>query len=616
MNLRFGGMNLQSTCAALGDDLTVDLSPYATCKRLIVVVDLMESVRLMQSHERLTLTRWLEFSRRVQSEFLPVHQACWVKGMGDGLLLQLGDACQLESLTRCMHAHFALLNASLPDSEKMWLRIGCHVADVFAVDQDIYGAGVNLTSRIAGLAGPGQTVVSVQVRDLLVDGLDADLTDMGECHLKHVQGTVRLFRLGALDLVSAHVQMQPDVFKATVAVIPFEARSNHPEHFAVGDLIADSVISSLGRSEELHVLSRLSTSHFRSSHLHDLIEKKILGADYLLTGSYVVLGIGDSPKTLVTAELVDVATQRVIASERFHFSLGELFELQSEAVARLAALFTAKIFSHESKNALQTPAPNLKSYALKIGAIELMHHASRTDFEKGKLIFEHLIDRHQRFPDFRVHLANWYLLRIIKQESTDVAQDSQMALQLCRHIIQDHPDHAAALAMKGYILCQTSSSSSSSQVLLDRSIALFPSSPSAWAFKSVWESHFGDPHKALHNARQACALSPLNHQQYFFSTVLLCALVLNRDYLQAFVLMDAIQKMNLNHRPALRAHFCALVECQRWSEAQQVSQWIAQSGQPLSLAHYQSLGNDTSHVRTRMKNAITQLNERNRYAKL
>ena len=176
----FRGMQSHPHPVSLEAKLASDLPIFRLPNRLIVVADLMESVRLMQSDEQTTLTRWLDFTRFLQAELLPAHQAQLVKSLGDGVLLQLGDALQLELLTRRMHAHFAQLNTGLPESEQMWLRIGCHVADVFAADQDIYGAGVNLTSRIASLAGPGETVVSVEVRDQLVVGLHADLPQTEE----------------------------------------------------------------------------------------------------------------------------------------------------------------------------------------------------------------------------------------------------------------------------------------------------------------------------------------------------------------------------------------------------------------------------------------------------
>ena len=58
------------------------------------------------------------------------------------------------------------------------------MADVVVEHNDIYGTGVNLAARIASLAGPGEIVVSSQVRDQLVEGLDADVEDLGHCYVK------------------------------------------------------------------------------------------------------------------------------------------------------------------------------------------------------------------------------------------------------------------------------------------------------------------------------------------------------------------------------------------------------------------------------------------------
>ena len=77
--------------------------------------------------------------------------------------------------------------------------------------------------------------------------------------------------------------MQP-----TIAVIPFGARNNAPEHFDIGNLIADSVIWRLSKSANLKVISRLSTAVFRGR-ASDVGEVSAhLGATYILSGGYVV----------------------------------------------------------------------------------------------------------------------------------------------------------------------------------------------------------------------------------------------------------------------------------------------------------------------------------------
>src|SRR5439155_1598650 len=45
------------------------------------------------------------------------------------------------------------------------------------------------------LAGPGETVISAAVRDQLSADLDGEITDLGECHLKHIETPHRAYRL-------------------------------------------------------------------------------------------------------------------------------------------------------------------------------------------------------------------------------------------------------------------------------------------------------------------------------------------------------------------------------------------------------------------------------------
>src|SRR5260370_34483459 len=53
---------------------------------VVLLVDLVESVRLMQEHEAFTVRRWADFVRIVTAEILPRHRGVLVKSLGDGLL--------------------------------------------------------------------------------------------------------------------------------------------------------------------------------------------------------------------------------------------------------------------------------------------------------------------------------------------------------------------------------------------------------------------------------------------------------------------------------------------------------------------------------------------------
>lgn len=55
-------------------------------RRAIVVVDVVESVRIMQVHEADFIHRWRRLVHHVRTEILPGHGGRMVRSLGDGML--------------------------------------------------------------------------------------------------------------------------------------------------------------------------------------------------------------------------------------------------------------------------------------------------------------------------------------------------------------------------------------------------------------------------------------------------------------------------------------------------------------------------------------------------
>ena len=184
-----------------------------------------------------------------------------------------------------MQDAIAQANVDVDPSRRLHLRIGIHVSPLVADEHDVYGHGVNLAARLTTLAGPDEIVVSADVRDQLTPALDADIEDLGECYVKHVQQPVRAFRVGAPgeQPVIERGNLAEDL-RATIAVIPFRPRALQPTDDVLGQLLADEVISALSHSPEVNVISRLSTSAFqgRDVKLEDV--SAYLRADYVRVG--------------------------------------------------------------------------------------------------------------------------------------------------------------------------------------------------------------------------------------------------------------------------------------------------------------------------------------------
>ena len=110
-----------------------------------------------------------------------------VKSLGDGMMLEFPHVHGAIATAFAMQDASASAEANIPQDRRLRLRIGIHVSPLIADQYDVYGHGVNLAARLTTLAGPDEIVVSADVRDQLTPALDADIEDLGECYVKHVE---------------------------------------------------------------------------------------------------------------------------------------------------------------------------------------------------------------------------------------------------------------------------------------------------------------------------------------------------------------------------------------------------------------------------------------------
>jgi class 3 adenylate cyclase len=224
--------------------------------RTVLVVDVVESVRLMQEDEAGTVRRWRAFVDYVVNRLLPDEDGRLVKSLGDGLMLECARVGTAVSLALAMQAAMGCL--ALPN-RRLHLRIGIHVSPLIADALDVYGHGVNLAARLTTLAGPGEIVVSADVRDQLTPALDADVEDLGECYVKHLAqpNRVRIDWAGRATLSNQAARHRICDRRSQSS----RSRRRRCRARTAGTILADEVISALSRSPDLRRL-RLSTTAF------------------------------------------------------------------------------------------------------------------------------------------------------------------------------------------------------------------------------------------------------------------------------------------------------------------------------------------------------------------
>ncbi|MCA1388137.1 MULTISPECIES: tetratricopeptide repeat protein [unclassified Bradyrhizobium] len=574
---------------------------------VVLLVDLVESVRLMREHEASAVRRWTDFVQLATGQILPRYRGGLVKSLGDGLMARFESVRDAVNAAAEMHRSIAVQNTGRPEDQHFQLRAGINSSTAWSDGTDIYGTGINLAARLATLAGPGETIASeaaheqlatalaslaspgetigsAAARDELTHGVDALCEDLGDCILKHFDKPVRAYRVGP---ASPHPSLAArrdygTPMEPTIAVIPFDARKDAEEHLDVGNLIADSVIWCLSRSANLKVISRLSTNIFRGR-VSDVAEVSAhLGATYILSGSYVV----DADRILVTAELSAARTNQVVWTDRLSGNIGDLLQPESELAHRIAAAVHLSVFDAEVEHILTQPLPTLESYSLLLGSIRLMHRSSREEFLQTRTVLEELINRHGRIAAPRAWLANWYILRMTRGWSEDRKREAAEALSATRAALDRDPSDALALATEGFVYCHMLKDLDAARKRCEQAVDANPSHALGWLYRGTVDAFKGDGEAAVDATRRALKLSPLDPQRYYFESLGATALLSAHRYDEAEELARSSLILNRMHPSTWRVLAIALVSQGRVAEAREALGKMRELEPHLTLDRY------------------------------
>lgn len=572
--------------------------------KVVMVLDVVESVRLMERDERGFVQRWHSFVEQA-CHLLPEHRGRMHKSLGDGLMLEFEDARGAVSGAFALQRLCRDSNASLPANQHMQLRVGAHLSNFVADQFDIYGTDVNLTARIATLAGAGEVVVTTAILDRLTPGLDAEVEDMGECHLKHVHEPIRAYRVyppgqepEVLSTKAAALDLRP-----SIAVIPFELRGNDPEHFVIGELVADGIISQLSRSPQLRVISRLSTTVFRGRQAILGAVDTHLDAGFVLSGSYITSG----SRVLLMAELADVRRGEIVWAERVSGDVMDLLQPQSEMLALLAGNASKALVDAQVGHSLSQPLPRLDSNALMLSGIALMHRSSIREFERSREVLAALVDRHNRSAGPRAWLAKWHVLRIVRGLSDNAEKEARIALDHTRRALDLEPNHALTLSIEGLAYSQVLGEYSLAEQQFAQAIASNPNESMAWLFKSVLSTMWGSATDSVGEAMYASALSPLDPLKYLFELITASALLTDNQHEAAIEHAKRSLRANRHHSPTYRVLLTAQAELGLYEEARASLALLLQEQPNLTVKSYLSIGSTNSVTRKRCADALRML---------
>ena len=91
----------------------------------------------------------------------------------------------------------ATANAARPPDEAIHIRIGVHLGDVLDFGSELKGDAVNIAARLQQMAAPDALLISDQVYQAVFHKIHCDFVDLGECTLRNITDTLRVWQVGA-----------------------------------------------------------------------------------------------------------------------------------------------------------------------------------------------------------------------------------------------------------------------------------------------------------------------------------------------------------------------------------------------------------------------------------
>lgn len=556
----------------------------------VMFMDVVESMQMIAQDELGGIQRIRSFLAHVANEVIPAYQGRVAESRGDGLLLRFAHSGDVVACAAALHRAARASGLAQPSAPRLRLRIGVHVADIYADASALYGAGVNLAARIAAAGEPDDTLLSATARDELNAEIDGTLQDLGPCHLKHVDAPLRLFRHRVelptlpqeLDAaITARMKLRP-----TILVLPMETivssapavvdEGNGPKppmarsHGSLGQLLCDQVTRQLSRSTMLHVISALSANALRGRRVDLASLYRVTRCDYILQGR--LQGDADhgeaTNRIVLDVDLWRAGSDAPVWSQRLQGTALDLLSPHSDLLGRLVDGVGTCILrvAQRTADAAQM-LPNLASHTLYLNAVDLLHRFDVAQFQRAGDMLMALSERVPRHPDPPAWLARWHVFKVVQGWSVDHRRDADQALSYSERALDRDPQSALALTMAGSVHAGVRRDPVVAQDYYAKALQYNPNESLAWLMSGVAQGFMTAREPALAASETALGLAPMDPIRPYFDALAATASLRAGEYERCVALAARSIEANAAHGSAYRAKAIAEVLLGRHEQA-------------------------------------------------
>jgi len=389
----------------------------------ILAADVVGYSRLASEDEDRTLARLRALRSDLIDPTIAVHHGRVIKRTGDGALVEFRSVVDAVRCAIEVQNGMVERNAGVQQDRRIEFRIGIHLGDVVEEsDGDLMGDGVNIASRLEGIAAPGAICLSEDAYRQVRARLDLSVSDLGNTHLKNIAEPIRIYSLQ----IGASAEAKPAVTagavarapaplppELSIAVLPFVNMSGDAEQEYFADGISEDIITALSKLSQLFVIARNSSFTFKGRNVNVQEVGHSLNVRYVLEGSVRKSG----NKVRITAQLINAITGGHQWAERFDRDLSDIFAVQDDVTQQIVGALQVKLAAGDQQRLATEQTQNLEAYDCFLRGREQMWRLTREQNIQGRQLLQRAIDLDPKFAPAHAFLAVAHALAYVNQWS-------------------------------------------------------------------------------------------------------------------------------------------------------------------------------------------------------
>ncbi|MBI2740681.1 MAG: adenylate/guanylate cyclase domain-containing protein [Rhodospirillales bacterium] len=491
------------------------------------------------------------------------HRGRLVKTTGDGLLVEFPSVVDAVRCAVDVQREMARRNGEIAPDRRIEFRIGIHVGDIVAEQDDIFGDGVNIAARLEALAEPGGISVSARVQEDAEGRLDVAFVDDGQHQLKNIARPVRVYRVqlapvapGAAPRPAAAVAgavvaapPMPASELPSIAVMPFQNLTSEADQDYFADGVVDDVINGLSRYRTLlFVIARNSTFTYKGRAVDVKQVGRELNVRYVLEGSVRRAG----NRLRIGGQLIDATTAVQIWSDRFEGEIEDIFALQDRVAESVVGALVPQVREAEMNRARRTPTESVDSHLAYMQALGFFHTWSRDGLEKALQLCYRAIELDPNYATPYGLALNCFCLRRTAGWAADRAHDNAEARRLCDRVLEIGRDNFLAVASSGFAMASLFGECEQGAALIDESLKLNPNASATLVQSGFVRTWLGEPELAIHQLQRAMRNSPVDVLMFSMHTGMALAHFVARRDDEAYAWAEKALQRNPLASPAVR----------------------------------------------------------------